>query len=410
VRSYHLRHILEDCDPALVLAGDECGAALAAVGAAPPVLGLDALAAAPVPADAALPEVPELPEAAGDLAALIYTSGSTAMPKAVMCTHSQMRFAAAAIQQRLELRAEDVIGCFLPLAFDYGLYQILLACSAGAALALGTMSEVGPGFLGRLRDWDVTVLPAVPSMTSVLLRLGARTPGLLPPLRVLTNTGAHLPTEQVDAVRGLFPGIRLYPMFGLTECKRVSILLPEEIDLRPGSVGRPLAGTRCLVVDASGRPVPDGTVGELVVLGPHVMAGYWRAPELDALRYRTYDGERALFTGDRCSMDADGYLYFHGRDDDIYKSRGFRVSSLEVEAAAVAIPGVHAAALVVSGSPQPVLFASAELGAREIAALLRERLDEHKLPAQVRVVEQLPLTGNGKVDKTALRELLEPAR
>ncbi|MEU4745384.1 class I adenylate-forming enzyme family protein, partial [Actinosynnema sp. NPDC023658] len=116
---------------------------------------------------------------------------------------------------------------------------------------------------------------------------------------------------------------------------------------RPGSCGLPLPGTEAYAADEDGHRLPAGEVGELVVRGPNVMAGYWRAPELTARRFRRDAfGQPVLHTGDRCRFDEDGHLHFVGRDDDIYKQRGIRVSSLEVEAAALDVPGVELAALL----------------------------------------------------------------
>ncbi|MEU8001122.1 class I adenylate-forming enzyme family protein [Catellatospora sp. NPDC049111] len=405
VRPFQLRHMLADAGPAAVLADAEFHQLLAEAGNTAPVVTLVAAAGA------AEADFPQAPADAGRTAALIYTSGSTAMPKAVVSTHANIGFATRAIQQRLQLRPDDVVGCFLPLAFDYGLYQVFLACSAGATLTLGTMADVGPGLLRRMHQWGVTVLPAVPSILSVLLSLLRRGPSGVPPLRALTNTGAHLPAGHVEQLRALLPGIAVYPMFGLTECKRVSILLPGETPARPDSVGRPLDGTRCEIVDEDGRVLPPHAVGQLVVYGPHVMAGYWRAPELTARRFGTGPGgEPALFTGDLCAMDEHGFLYFHGRQDDIYKHRGFRVSTVEVEAAALDIAGIDAAAVVPHGGDGPVLYVTGEHDAAHVLAQLRTRLDDYKVPVAVRVVEQLPVTGNGKVDRRALHEAGEPAR
>jgi amino acid adenylation domain-containing protein len=406
IKPFQLRHILRDAEPAVVFTTPELRATLAETGVDVPVrdLALDRRE----PAGPAAPTDPTSPD---DPVALIYTSGSTSMPKAVVSLQRNVTFAAAAIQERLALRADDVIGCYLPLAFDYGLYQALLACAVGATLALGTMEDVGPGFLRELRGREVTVLPAVPSMVAVLLQLAARRPEGRPALRMVTNTGAHLSPAVIAELRERFPGADVFPMFGLTECKRVSILLPSEVDARPGSVGRPLAGTACWIVDEDGKPVPPGTPGELVVTGPHVMAGYWRAPELSAQRYRHFAeaGERALFTGDRCALDDDGYLYFHGRADDVFKRRGFRVSAAEIEAAALDVDRVLAAAVVLSPVPEPILYVRSSRTPPEISAELRLRLDDYKLPAKVRVVDELPLTPNGKIDKAALR-VLEAAR
>jgi acyl-CoA synthetase (AMP-forming)/AMP-acid ligase II len=148
--------------------------------------------------------------------------------------------------------------------------------------------------------------------------------------------------------------------------------------------------------------------GEPVVVGDHVMAGYWRSPELSARRFRTWgpDHKRALFTGDVCSMDSDGYLYFHGRGDDIYKSRGFRVSTLEIELAARDISGVlDAAALPANAEGDAVLFVVSQIPKQDLMSGLHERLEDFKVPHSVEILDSIPTNTNGKPDKGALRQL-----
>jgi amino acid adenylation domain-containing protein len=401
-RPFHLRHILRDAEPALVLADDparvpsDTGIPVAALAALPgPEAG-----AAPVP----------WPAISTDVACLIYTSGSTAAPKGVVSPHRTMRFAVDAIAGRLGLDADDVIGSFLPMSFDYGLYQVFLAARVGATLALGEPGQVGPGLLARLERWRVTVLPLVPSLAGALLRLGGRDGARRPPaLRAVTNTGARLAPETIDALRGQYPDVAVYVMFGLTECKRVAILDPAELSAKRGSVGRPLPDTECLIVDEDGRIAPPGVTGELVVRGPHVMAGYWRAPEQTARRFRPFGSgtERALFTGDLCAMDEDGYLYFRGRFDDVYKSRGHRVSTLEVEAAALRVPGVAEAAVVPPSDDADGarLFVTGTAEPAAVLAGLRDLLEPAKVPDSVRVLEKLPLSTNRKVDRDRLRRI-----
>jgi acyl-CoA synthetase (AMP-forming)/AMP-acid ligase II len=355
---------------------------------------------------------PPFPGITTDPVCLIYTSGSTAMPKGVVSTHRNVRFAASAIQSRIGVRPDDVVGVFLPLSFDYGLYQVFLAFQVGATLALGSDRHVGPGLLRKLREWKVTGLPLVPSIATTICRLLRRSPDQeLPPLRFITNTGAKLGKRTVDELLASFPDCEPFLMFGLTECKRVSIMSPADYTRKPDSVGQPLPDTECLIVGDDGQVLPPGEPGELVVRGPHVMSGYWNAPELTAKRYRPWGNglERALFTGDRCSIDEEGFLYFLGRDDDIYKSRGYRVSALEIEDAAAGVAGVDEAAVV---PPEEegrgaVLFAAGSASPDGVMATLRERLEDYKVPDQVLVLEELPLNTNGKVDKKRLRELLE---
>ncbi|MEU3721293.1 class I adenylate-forming enzyme family protein [Streptomyces sp. NPDC031705] len=405
-RPYHLRHILADSEPAAVLATGEAAARVEGeTGRA--VHWYDADGQAPLDA-APREDDGRAPCLSVDAVALTYTSGSTAMPKAVVSTHRQVLFATAAIQDALHYRPDDRIHSCLPLSFDYGLYQVYLACASGAHLVLGDSSQAGPALLTALRTSGATVLPLVPSLASNLLRLLSRSDSAPPPLRLVTNTGAALPPALSAQLRQAIPTLAVVPMYGLTECKRVSIAEPDLDLTRPGSVGRPLRDTEVYAADPDGRPLPPGQTGELVVRGPHVMAGYWRAPELTAARFgRDAIGQPLLRTGDRGWVDADGYLYFAGRDDDQYKQRGFRVSTVEVEAAALDIPGVHlAAVLPPAGTRGALLAVSADLSAAHLAKELGERLDPVKLPSAYEVLDELPLSVNGKVDKRALADLL----
>jgi len=407
IKPYHLAHVLADCEPALVVTHSTR-----------PDLDLLAEGRRLLLADRAWQEVVATPGSpvptppiSNDLACLVYTSGSTAMPKGVMSAHRNVVFATRAIQARLGIRPDDVIGHFLPMSFDYGLYQVFLAVQAGAALALGSDEHAGYALLKKLSDWRVTGLPVVPALATSLIRLARRSKERVPPLRFITNTGAHLSTSVIDELRAIWPDCSVFPMFGLTECKRVSILLPEEYDRKSQSVGRPLPDTECLIVDESGTSLPPGEQGELVVRGPHVMLGYWRSPELTEHRYRPWGPQRepVLFTGDRCSIDGEGFLYFHGRLDDVFKQRGYRVSALEVEAAAMELRDVREAAVVVARFDDDAVSVLAFVGdatAEAVADGLRELLEEYKQPDRVIRCAELPRNTNGKVDKTVLAERL----
>jgi amino acid adenylation domain-containing protein len=405
VKPYHLQHMLDDAQPRLIVTTEQ----LRAVRPIPAEIAVVTLERAWPAALQSAPLTAEPPGISHDPICLIYTSGSTGKPKAVVSAQRNVVFAARAIQQCLAMQEEDVVGNFLPLSFDVGLYQIFLTFQIGATLALGRESDVGPGLLRKLSEWQVTGLPGVPSLSSMLIRLAKR--GSTPPLklRFITNTGAHLPRAYINELRELFPQCRIFVMFGLTECKRVSILDPADYARKSESVGKPLPDTECVIVDENGRALGPGEIGELVVRGPHVMLGYWRAPELTAQRYRRWGVglETALFTGDSCSIDQDGYLYFHGRSDDIYKQNGYRVSALEVQEAACDIPGVQQAAMVPPrGELSSALFVVSALPAESILAALRERLEDYKLPAQVVALDELPLTPNGKYDQARLRAYL----
>ena len=396
-------HVLDDAEPTLVITDNPDAARLAAergIGC----LSLDELRAIRPDHTEALPPGP-IPV---DPVCLIYTSGSTGMPKAVVSTHAQVTFAVTAIQSQLGYRADDVIFCPLPLSFDYGMYQIFLATLAGARVQLATAADAGPGLLAELHRTGATVLPAVPGVARGLARLLSRPAAQPPLLRLLTNTGSAMPDAVLHELRDRIPGLGVQLMFGLTECKRTTIMPVDEDLRRPGSGGRALPGTEVFAVDPDGRRLPPGEVGELVVRGPNVMAGYWRRPELTAQRFPRADGLfPQLRTGDFGWLDGEGYLYFVGRRDDIYKQRGFRVSATEVEVAATRIAGVEAAAVLPPGGDraEAMLIAVTRLAPHEVLALLHTQLEEFKVPRQCRVVSTIPLTGNGKVDRAGLVRL-----
>jgi amino acid adenylation domain-containing protein len=395
-------HVLDDAEPRLVVT-DNLDARLLAAERGIAYLSLDDLRP---PVDGPVSDEPgPIPV---DPVCLIYTSGSTGMPKAVVSTHAQVTFAATAIQSQLAYRADDVVFCPLPLSFDYGLYQIFLATLAGARVQLATAVDAGPRLLAELHRTGATVLPAVPGVARGLAKLLSRPTASPPSLRLMTNTGSTMPDGVVRELRDRVPGLRVQLMFGLTECKRTTIMPVDEDLRRPGSCGRALPGTEVYATDPEGRRLPPGEVGELVVRGPHVMAGYWRRPELTAQRFPRADGLfPQLRTGDYGWLDDDGYLYFVGRRDDLYKERGFRVSATEVAAAAMRVDGVEAAAVLPPGDDreEATLVVVTALAPHQVLALLRTQLEEFKVPRNCHVVPEIPLTSNGKVDRAALARL-----
>ncbi|MEU5024011.1 class I adenylate-forming enzyme family protein [Streptomyces milbemycinicus] len=391
VRGPALAHVRADSEAALLVTADD----------GPPLLNEDG-------EDGEDPQETTGPLSV-DPVCLIYTSGSTGPPKAVVSTHAQLLFATRAIHGELAYRTEDVVYCALPLSFDYGLYQLFLSTLAGAHLWLGGTSDVGPVLLKNLRRSGATVLPVVPSLAQGLARMLPRYGADGVRLRLLTNTGSAMPPQVLAGLRAALPGLRVQLMFGLTECKRVAIMPPDEDLRRPGACGRALPGTEVLVVDERGRRVAPGTVGEIVVRGPHVMAGYWRRPEQTAQRFPRAEGLfPELRTGDFGRLDEDGYLYFSGRRDDLYKQRGFRVSAEEVETAARRVPGVRGAAVLPpsgDGEEAVLCVAGSALRPGEVLTALKAEIEAYKVPARCLVVPELPLTGNGKTDRKALRSI-----
>ncbi|AEV87129.1 peptide synthetase [Actinoplanes sp. SE50] len=405
MRQFHLRAVIGDADPRLVVTTDSDVPLMSQV-TERPVHALSAVVEQMRKLPMTAPAVPT--PAPNDLALLIYTSGSTALPKAVVCPHAQVAFAAHAIAAELGYQTDDVVLCRLPFSFDYGLYQLLLASIAGCEVFVPPADSPDLQLLQWIRRHGVTVVPIVPSLGQMLVRLAGRTSDQTS-LRMITNTGAALNEDLIRQLQKAFPNVTIRLMFGITECKRVSILEGDGVLLRPTSVGRPLGGTSVTIVDDDDQPLPPGRTGQIVVRGPHVMAGYWNAPELTMQRFRLdrETGTVALYTGDYGYLDAEGYLYFAGRRDDLFKRRGTRVSVLEIEAAAVDIPGVRAAAVLPpTADGDLVMFVDAALTGPEVLREMSVRLEPAKVPSHCHVVASLPLTPNGKTDKKSLADHL----
>jgi amino acid adenylation domain-containing protein len=347
-----------------------------------------------------------------DLAAIIYTSGSTGDPKGVMLTHRNMLTAGTSIASYLELQEDEVILGVLPLAFDYGLYQMIMAFRSGARLVLERSFTFPAQILNLMVAEGVTGFPGVPTIFSILAELKSLKDYDLSKIRYVTNTAAALPVKHILMLRDIFPTARIYSMYGLTECKRCTYLPPKDIDRKPSSVGIAISNTEMWIVDEDGNEVAPGTVGQLVIRGATVMKGYWEKPEATAKKLKPgpLPGEQVLYTGDYCKMDEEGYLYFVGRMDDIIKSRGEKVAPKEVESMLMNIPGVKEAAVI--GVPDDILgqavkaFVVLEEGVsfseKQLQKECQSRLESFMVPKHIVTVPSLPKTDTGKIKKTGL--------
>jgi amino acid adenylation domain-containing protein len=352
-----------------------------------------------------------------DLAMLIYTSGSTGRPKGVMMTHRNIEAAATSITTYLENTPDDIILNVLPLAFDYGLYQLLMSVKIGATLVLEKSFAFPQAIFATMRAERVTGFPLVPTMAAMILNMKDLAPGSFPDLRYISNTAAALPPAHIARLRELLPGTTIFSMYGLTECKRCTYLPPGRLDDKAGSVGIAIPDTEAFIVDDSGRRAAPGEVGQLVIRGPHVMQGYWANPEATAkaLRPGPHPWEKVLYTGDLFYADADGFLYFVGRTDDIIKTRGEKVAPKEVEAVLSACPGVVES--VVVGRADPVLGQAIHaivvsndpaLTERDVIRHCARSLEEFMVPKSVEFRDSLPKTDTGKVSRRLAAESLEP--
>src|SRR3954471_12388276 len=348
-----------------------------------------------------------------DLAAIIYTFGSTGDPKGVMLTHRNMLTAATSISTYLRMQEDDVVLGVLPLAFDYGLYQLIMSTRVGARLVLERSFTFPAQVLKAMVDEGVTGFPGVPTIFAVLAELKNLKDYDFSKIRFVTNTAAALPVKHILILRDLFPAARIYSMYGLTECKRCTYLPPEDIDRKPTSVGIAIPNTELWIVDEEGNRVGPNVVGQLVIRGATVMKGYWEKPEATAAKLKPgpVPGEQVLWTGDLCRLDEEGYLYFVARMDDVIKSRGEKVAPKEVENALVNVAGVREAAVI--GVPDDVLGQAVKafvvldpgvtLAEKDLQKECQKRLENFMVPKIIEIVPELPKTTTGKIKKTDLR-------
>jgi amino acid adenylation domain-containing protein len=349
-----------------------------------------------------------------DLATLIYTSGSTGEPKGVMSTHHNVVSAARSIIQYLGNRNDDIILNVLPLSFDYGMYQVLMSVMFGGTVVFESFLYPVK-VLQCIEKERVTGLPLVPTIAAFLLKMQDLEKYDLRSLRYMTNTGAALPVDHIRRLRSLFPEVNLFSMFGLTECKRVCFLPPEEVDRRPASVGKAIPNCEVFLLDEQGGEVAPGEIGELVIRGSNVMRGYWNAPDITAKTYRPgrIPGETWLYSGDYFRRDEEGFLYFLGRRDDMIKCKGERVSPKEVENALCDLEAVAEAAVIgvadeILGQAIRaflVLRDGVEMRENEVLRHCSGRLESFMIPKYVTFLPEMPKTANGKIDRERLKNL-----
>ena len=345
-----------------------------------------------------------------DLAAIIYTSGSTGKPKGVTLLHRNINTAVESIAEYLENNAEDVILGVLPLSSSYGLLQILVTFWTGGRVVL----ERGFGYpyeiIRRIKEEKVTGLAGAPTIWAIILRLEGLEKEDFSSLRYITNAAAAMPASFVPRLRKVFPTTKIFLMHGLTECLRTTFLPPDEIETRTTSVGTGMRSIELWVEDADGKRLPPGQVGEMIVRGSTLMAGYWNDPEgtAKALIPGPYPWEKVLRTRDLFRMDEEGYFHFVARSDELIKSRGEKVSPIEVEDVIYTIEAVNEVRVI--GVPdvilgqairaEIVLKEGRDLTVQEVKAHCRRFLEDFKVPHTVEFVASLPKTQGGKIKRS----------
>lgn len=352
-----------------------------------------------------------------DMAAILYTSGSTGRPKGVVLSHRNMVAGAESVASYLANRPDDRLLAVLPFSFDYGLSQLTTAFHSGASVAL--LDYLMPrDVLRGVERHGITGLACVPPLWNQLAQLewpdSARQS-----LRYITNSGGAMPRATLRRLREALPQTRVFLMYGLTEAFRSTYLPPDEIDRRPDSMGKAIPNAEVKVVRPDGSECDADETGELVHRGALVARGYWNDPERTAQRFRPAPGqpsglptpELAVWSGDQVRRDSDGFLYFVGRNDEMIKSSGYRISPGEIEEIVHEYSGIEQA--VALGVPHPtlgqgiVLVVQADTGQLDPERLLdhcRRQVPPFMVPHAVRIRAQLPANPNGKVDRRALHE------
>ncbi|WP_175820933.1 acyl-CoA ligase (AMP-forming), exosortase A system-associated [Burkholderia sp. BCC0419] len=422
LKEAQIEHIVADSGAALFVTGAQRLKRLPALAAlvGERVMLIEALADAieatgtDSPASAAAPAGRPVDD---DPAALLYTSGSTGKPKGVVVSQRNLVSGAFSVAAYQGLAADDVVLGVLPLSFDAGLSQLTTALASGACYT--PLDFLQPAEVPRHCDaFGVTSITGVPPLWMQLASAGwsdaARTR-----IRRFANTGGHLATPLLHRLQALFMHASPYLMYGLTEAFRSTYLAPADAALRPTSIGKAVPNAEILVLRADGSECAADEPGELVHRGAFVTLGYWNRPELTAQRFRPLPRRHgeiprpdvAVWSGDIVRRDADGYLYFVARGDDMIKTSGYRVSPTEVEDVLFALPHIREAA--VFSVPHPALGEAiaacvvstldADACRADIARACRDALPTYMNPLVVEPLPALPRNPNGKIDRPALK-------
>lgn len=346
-----------------------------------------------------------------DLASLVYTSGSTGTPKGVMMSHANMTFIVDSVSKSLRLESQDRILNTLPMAFGYGLYQIFLSVYVGGTLILDRPGLLAGELVNLVEKYEPTTFPGVPVLYRSLVELNRKKNIVFKSIKKITNAAAALSPELLPDLMKTFPNAQLFKMYGLTECKRVCYLEPELLEKFPSSVGKAIPGTELFLRSKDGERVPTGEIGILYVRGPHIMQGYWNdeSKTNHMLKKDIYPGETVLCTHDWFKMDKNGLLYFQARSDEMIKTRGEKVSPVEIENCLYAVKGIRDVAVV--GVKNKFLdqeihaFISLEdknLELRTIKKHCKQNLESFMIPRFFHLQNELPKTTSGKIKKSGL--------
>ena len=398
LRRGQVAHILADSGASLLLTSEERAASLEPGDVPDTCLVWNDI-------DAGGPLLPPSNADPDALAAILYTSGSTGKPKGVMLSHANLWLGAVSVAHYLGLAPDDRTLAVLPLGFDYGQNQLFSTWKAGGSvypLDFLVVRDV----VRAVERHAITTLAAVPPLWLQIVESEWGDAGNS--VRRVTNSGGALTPKLIEQLTATFRNAKVFPMYGLTEAFRSTYLPPDLVAEHPTSMGRAIPFAEIMVVGKDGKAA---RTGELVHAGPLVAKGYWQDPDRTSARFRpapdwsTYGGI-AVWSGDTVSIDSNDLLYFVGREDEMIKSSGHRISPLEIEEAALAGGAVEA---VAHGIPDERLGQAIRLILRGegdedmVRAHLRAELPSHMQPKIIEWRDEMPRNANGKIDRASLK-------
>jgi amino acid adenylation domain-containing protein len=365
---------------------------------------------------------PDVPRSTSDLAYILYTSGSTGMPKGVMLSHlNAMAFVDWAVAE-FAVTESDRLSSHAPLHFDLSVFDLYAAARAGAAVVIvpGQLALFPVELAKWIREAGITVWYSVPSILTLLVLRGKLAEVELPALRTILFAGEVFPTKHLHRIVELLPHVRFANLFGPTETNVCTWYeVPRWAGEPPASIpiGKAITDVEAFAVLEDGTLAPEGEVGELYVRGPTVMQGYWGdAERTGRTLLREWDGAPGgggfpvYRTGDLVHLDENGDWIFLGRRDSQIKSRGYRIELGDIEAALNQHPGVVECALVavpdevVTNRIKAYVVLRGDVGDDELNRFLGERLPRYMAPEVYEFRSDLPRSSTGKIDRRALAD------
>ena len=343
-----------------------------------------------------------------DFAQIIYTSGTTGKPKGVVLRHANLIANTSSIVSYLDLQSSDRVMAVLPFFYSYGNSIMLTHLAVGGSLVVNQSFLYPNVILQQMLDHEVTGFSGVPSTFALLLNRSAVASFSFPKLRYLTQAGAAMSPELTRRLKSTFQGVKIFIMYGQTEASaRLSYLHPDEVERKPGSIGKGIPGVELTLRDRMGMPVQKGEVGEIVARGENIMAGYWQRP----VETREVLRSEGLWTGDLARCDEEGFLYIVSRKNDLIKSGSHRIGPKEIEDVLTEHTAVYEVAVI--GIPDEILDEricaciilrpGCECSEKELKAHCKKYLPRYKIPHSIIFFRDLPKTTSGKVQKSDLR-------